>query len=70
MVSEKRVVVTAGALIKDRYGRILLQQRSDYGDWGLPGGAMEYGETIEETMLREVYEETGLQLHDYKFLSV
>lgn len=66
----KNIVVTGGAIIKDDRGRILLQKRSDYGDWGLPGGGMEAGETIEETMIREVKEETGLQIKEYRLFSV
>ncbi|ATP39978.1 DNA mismatch repair protein MutT [Solibacillus sp. R5-41] len=65
-----KIIVTGGALIKDGTGRILLQKRSDYGDWGLPGGAMEPGESIEETMIREVKEETGINVKEYNFLSV
>lgn len=57
-----RIIVTGGAIIRDKDNRILLQMRSDYGDWGLPGGGMEPGETIEETMKREVLEETGLEV--------
>ncbi|WDH96914.1 NUDIX domain-containing protein [Paenibacillus urinalis] len=48
------IIVTGGAIIRDKLGRILMQRRSDYGDWGLPGGGMEAGESIEETMIREV----------------
>ncbi|OAB38314.1 NUDIX domain-containing protein [Paenibacillus glacialis] len=66
----KNIIVTGGAIIKDDRGRILLQKRSDYGDWGLPGGGMEAGETIEETMIREVKEETGLEIKEYKLSSV
>lgn len=66
----RKIIVTGGALIKDSNGRILLQKRSDYGDWGLPGGAMEPGESIEETMIREVREETGISITEYDFLSV
>ena len=66
----RKIIVTGGALIKDSKGRILLQKRSDYGDWGLPGGAMEPGESIEETMIREVREETGLSIKEYDFLCV
>ncbi|MCH7321562.1 NUDIX domain-containing protein [Solibacillus sp. MA9] len=66
----RKIIVTGGALIKDSKGRILLQKRSDYGDWGLPGGAMEPGESIEETMIREVREETGISIKEYDFLSV
>ncbi|QOS77684.1 NUDIX domain-containing protein [Paenibacillus sp. JNUCC31] len=65
-----RIVVTGGAIIRDQMGRILLQKRSDYGDWGLPGGGMEPGESIEETMIREVKEETGLDVSSYELASI
>ncbi|GGD83633.1 NUDIX domain-containing protein [Paenibacillus nasutitermitis] len=65
-----RDVVTGGAIIRDDQGRILLQQRSDYGDWGLPGGGMNPGESIEETMIREVFEETGLSVKEYELYAV
>ncbi|WP_413376580.1 NUDIX domain-containing protein [Paenibacillus taichungensis] len=65
-----RIVVTGGAIIRDHMGRILLQKRSDYGDWGLPGGGMEPGESIEETMIREVKEETGLEVSSYELASI
>ncbi|MNZ70790.1 RNA pyrophosphohydrolase [compost metagenome] len=65
-----QIVVTGGAIIRDSKGRILLQQRSDYGDWGLPGGGMNPGETIQETMIREVIEETGLTVTDCEFYAV
>jgi len=65
-----RIVVTGGAIIRDHMGRILLQKRSDYGDWGLPGGGMEPGEKIEETMIREVKEETGLDVSSYELASI
>ena len=41
-------------------GRLLLQQRTDNGRWGLPGGAVEYGECVTDALRREVEEETGL----------
>nr|WP_059054638.1 NUDIX domain-containing protein [Paenibacillus senegalimassiliensis] len=65
-----RIIVTGGAIIRDRQGRILLQKRSDYGDWGLPGGGMNAGESVEETMIREVYEETGLEIKQYDLYAV
>ncbi|GAA4853836.1 hypothetical protein GCM10023310_35960 [Paenibacillus vulneris] len=65
-----RIIVTGGAVIKDRDGRILMQKRSDYGHWGLPGGGMEAGESVEETMRREVYEETGLIVDDCELYAV
>lgn len=42
--------------------RIVLINRRDNGLWGLPGGMIEWGETIEQTVRRELLEETGLTL--------
>ncbi|WP_010275730.1 NUDIX domain-containing protein [Paenibacillus senegalensis] len=65
-----KIIVTGGAIIRDDNGRILLQRRSDYGNWGLPGGGMDPGESIEETMIREVKEETGLEVEQYELYTV
>lgn len=53
----------SGACITNENGELLLQKRSDSEDiWGLPGGAVEIGESIEESAIREVKEETGLDI--------
>lgn len=54
------IMVGAGVLITDEQGRLLLGKRADNGFWGLPGGAVEPGETTEEAARREALEETGL----------
>lgn len=51
---------SVSAVILDRRGRLLLQQRSDGGQWGLPGGSVEIGESVAAAVRREVREETGL----------
>jgi len=51
---------SVSAVIFDRRGRLLLQQRSDGGQWGLPGGSVEIGESVRDAVRREVQEETGL----------
>ncbi len=51
---------SVSAVILDRRGRLLLQQRSDGGQWGLPGGSVEIGESVTAAVMREVREETGL----------
>jgi 8-oxo-dGTP pyrophosphatase MutT (NUDIX family) len=56
------VKVGVGVTILDDRGRILLEKRSDNGTWGLPGGGIEPGESVYETALREVKEETGLDI--------
>ncbi len=55
------ILVGAGVILRDREGAILLQRRTDDGLWGLPGGIMEPGESLEETARRELREEVGLE---------
>lgn len=56
------LVVAASAVVTDDAGRILLQRRADSGLWALPGGGMELGDTLPGTAVREVKEETGLDV--------
>ena len=58
------------AVIFDRRGRLLLQQRSDGGQWGLPGGSVEIGECVREAVVREVLEETGLTVAARRLVGV
>lgn len=53
---------SVSAVIFDRRGWLLLQQRADGGQWGLPGGSVEVGESVAAAILREVEEETGLRV--------
>ncbi|WP_405160488.1 NUDIX domain-containing protein [Nocardia sp. NBC_01499] len=56
------LVPGGSALIVDEHGAILMQRRSDSGNWSLPGGTMEIGETLEQCVVRETKEETGLDI--------
>lgn len=59
-----RVILVPGAriVVHDRQGRVLLELRKDFGRWGVPGGNGEIGDDMTTTIIREVYEETGLAI--------
>jgi len=59
---ERAIVVGTGVVVLDAHGRVLVGQRADTGLWGLPGGRLEFGETVKSCAQRELEEETGLQL--------
>lgn len=64
-------MLSAGAtvvVLKDN--KILLNLRSDTNTWGIPGGAIELGETLEETASRELKEETNLEAESFTLLNV
>lgn len=63
------IICGASVIILDNIGRILLQHRVDNDMWGLPGGAMEIGESFEETAICEAYEEVGLICKNLKFFN-
>lgn len=52
----------AAAVIVNENDEILLQSRADRDEWGFPGGCQELGETFEEVVIREVKEETNLDV--------
>ncbi|WP_042148723.1 NUDIX hydrolase [Paucisalibacillus sp. EB02] len=65
------IFVGAVAVITDKKGRILLQQRRfPNGVWGIPGGLMELGESTEDVARREVFEETGLSIGKLQLINV
>ena len=52
----------AAIIIENKNGEILLQKRADRDKWGIPGGCQELGESFEDTIIREVKEETNLDI--------
>ena len=54
----------AAAIIVNKEGQILLQDRKDNDKWGLPGGCQELGDTFETTICREIKEETNLDVEE------
>ncbi len=64
----KYKVAVAGLITKGE--KVLLHHRTDYDAWDLPSGGMEAGETIIQTLKREVREETGLKVEPKKLIGV
>ncbi|MFE6173711.1 NUDIX domain-containing protein [Streptomyces sp. NPDC056464] len=56
------VVPSVTAVVQDDAGRLLLIHKTDNDLWALPGGGHEIGERIADTVVREVLEETGIEV--------
>lgn len=68
----ERPIVGVGGIVVD-HGRVLLVKRGRaplLGEWSIPGGALEVGETLEEALRREIREETGLEITPLEVLAV
>jgi ADP-ribose pyrophosphatase YjhB (NUDIX family) len=64
------LVVAASAVVVNADGHLLLHRRSDNAQWSIPGGAMELGESIAQTVVREVREETGLDVEIERLVGI
>ena len=65
------ILVGALVIVVNEKKEILLQQRtSPYGIWGIPGGLMELGESVEETGRRELFEETGITVGKLNLIDI
>jgi len=68
---DQPLVGVGAVIIKD--GRLLLEKRKNdpgRGKWSIPGGLVELGESLEQTVLREVKEETGLEVEQPEHIDV
>ena len=70
LAKEGKLRVGCSAAIFDEHRRILLTRRADNGQWCLPGGGMESGESTAEACEREVFEETGLRVRVKRLVGV
>lgn len=67
-----RPLIMAGAalLALNPHHQLLLIRRTDNGCWGIPGGAMELGEDLRDTVRRETREEIGVEVQDMELFGV
>lgn len=54
------MVPAVNVVVENEHGEILMIRRSDNGNWALPGGAIDLGESMTQAAVREVKEETGI----------
>jgi 8-oxo-dGTP pyrophosphatase MutT (NUDIX family) len=68
--SRPLLLAAAGVLVQNGAANVLLQRRGGDGTWGIPGGALELGESLEAAARRELTEETGLVAGALELLDV
>lgn len=68
--SKPLLTVGSWILVINDKNEVLMQLRSDFNSWDFPGGTMEINETIEESAIRELKEETNLEAESIKILDV
>ena len=59
----QKPVVTVDAIIETAGGIVLIKRKNPPAGWAIPGGFVDYGETLEEAVCREMEEETGLNVN-------
>jgi 8-oxo-dGTP diphosphatase len=72
-VSASQIVVGVGAVVWNARGEVLLIRRANppkQNEWSLPGGRVEFGEPLRDALLRELREETGLEVEILGLLDV
>lgn len=67
---DKFIHPAARIIVENEYNEVLIIEKADTGQIGIPAGAFEENETIEECIKREVWEETGLKIKDLTVIGI
>lgn len=74
ILGRRKIITTprvgANAVIFGDHGKVLLTRREDNGLWCLPGGHMDLGEMLTDTVIRETEEETGLRVEVERLVGI
>ena len=70
MAEVKEIRPGVAIVIFNKEREVLLQKRADVNLWGIPSGHVEPGETVKNAAIREVFEETGLQVKIFRLIGV
>ena len=70
LVGHRPLIIPGAAVLIIDEDNLLLQHRKDNQQWGLIGGSMEIGKSLEETARREALEETGLELDELEWFGL
>jgi ADP-ribose pyrophosphatase YjhB (NUDIX family) len=66
----ERIEAGVAGIIFNEQQQVLLLKRSDNGLWSIPSGHVEPGEKVEEAIIREIYEETGLEVEVTRLIGI
>lgn len=67
----QKVRVRVCGILRNEDGKVLFAKHKGFGEdylWAPPGGAVHFGETLQQALIREFYEETGLSIQPLHFL--
>ena len=66
----KEILPAVSAIILNENGEVLMQRRMDTKKWCIISGHVEFGESVEEAMIREVFEETNVKSEVLRLIGV
>ena len=70
MRKEQQILPAVAAAIFNAKGEVLLQRRRDVNQWCIISGHVEFGESVEQAILREIAEETNARAQIKRFIGI